>query len=72
MTLQEEDAQDANVPRMALQALAAPTQRARRGVRTLVYVKDGQLIRQGPTGDIVLKAVPRRIRVQTRAKKSKS
>ena len=61
MTFLEEDQQDAALPDLAVRALAAATDHARRAGYTLVFVKNGRLIRKGPDGDVVLKPVPRRV-----------
>jgi len=64
--------EDQDVPQMALDALAAAHQRARRSQQTIVFVENGKLIEQGPSGRTILKSMPSRVHVTQRIKRSKS
>jgi len=68
MTLKEEDAVDREIPDLAVKALSEASKRALKAGRTIVYVKNHQLIRKGPNGDVVLKQMPGRIKVKSNAK----
>ena len=63
MTDEELDAEDADVPEQAVKALNDAYERAVREGRTLVFVRDNQLIRQTPDGTTVIRAMPPRKRV---------
>jgi hypothetical protein len=72
MTLHDEDRLDAAVPELAVEALSAAYRRALQAGHTLVYVKDGVLVRRAPSGVTVLKQLPARQKVSTRIKKAAS
>jgi hypothetical protein len=72
MTILEDDRLDAAVPELAVEALSAAYRRALQAGHTLVFVKDGVLVRRGASGITELKKIPARQKVSTRTKKAKS
>ena len=64
----DDDHEDADVPEQTVKALTAAHQRALEAGRTLVLVRNDQLIRIGPDGVTVLKQLPERRKVTVRKK----
>ena len=64
--------QDADVPELAVQALTAAHRRAAAAGRTLIVVRNGQLLRISPTETVILRQLPARKKVGDRIKFAKS
>ena len=64
------EADDADVPGMAVDALRAAQRQARDSGRPVVVVADGELVRIGPEGQTVLRKLAPRRKVQVRRKRA--
>jgi hypothetical protein len=62
MTKLEAAQEDANVPAMAVKALTAAQRRALASGREVLYVKNGELVRNTPNGPVRVKTL-RRVKV---------
>lgn len=67
-----DEALESDVPALAVKALTAAHRRALVAGRTLIFVRNGQLIRVGPAGTTVLRQLPARKKVATRTQSAKS
>jgi hypothetical protein len=68
----DDDRQDADLPQRAVQALTAAHRRALAAGRTLVLVRNNQLIRISSAGIDVLRQLPARKKVTVRKKVARS
>jgi hypothetical protein len=70
MTIDELDAEDADIPQMAVDALNAAHRRAVASGRAVVFIQDGELVEVSSSGKTVLKKVSRRVKVTTLVKRA--
>ena len=66
----ESEPHDAEIAELAVKALSAAHKRAAQAGRSLIFVKNGELIHVGPHGKTVLKKLPRRKKVSVRVKRA--